>query len=215
VIAYAIGDIHGQYELMQLALAEIETRQPSGALVIFLGDYIDRGPQSKEVIEALMAGPRRECDKWVCLTGNHEDMMLQAHADKSKWMWWVRNGGETALQSFGGELPHNVCDWCAALPIFHETEHHFFVHAGVWPGRDMADQRAEDMLWIRDRFLDYEGDFGKHVVHGHTPNRYAQTFNNRTNLDSGAFFTGRLSIGRFDLSRPGPAQSVFTVEPQP
>lgn len=209
--AYAIGDIHGQYDLMRAALSDIETRQPSGALVIFLGDYIDRGPQSREVVETLMAGPKRGCDRWICLTGNHEDMMLQAHSNRSLWSWWIRNGGETALQSFGGKVPAQVRSWCAALPTFHETDHHFFVHAGVRPGRKLAEQDRDDMLWIRDLFLDFDGDHGKHIVHGHTPNRQAQAFDNRTNLDSGAFFTGRLSIGRFDLSKPGPAESIFTV----
>ena len=214
---FAVGDIHGRFDCLSRALDEIE-RRATPARIIFLGDYIDRGPQSKEIVETLMRGPRRVGDEWICLKGNHECMMLETIGETSGDIrnldWWLRNGGDATLASFGGVIPKPVLDWCEALPVSYASEHHFFVHAGVLPGVPLAEQVPREMLWIRDSFLDCTDAFEKHIVHGHTPQPYDHKLaaENRTNLDSGAYFTGRLSVGEFDLSKPGGPRSIFTTD---
>jgi serine/threonine protein phosphatase 1 len=203
---FAIGDIHGRFDLLRKALAEIDARSHSPNTVVFLGDYIDRGPQSREVVEALMRGPARQGDTWICLRGNHEQMMVDALAGRARMEWWLENGGEETMESFGRNVPGKVIAWCEGLPVCHETPKYFFVHAGIRPGLSLHLQDTESMLWIRDVFLDDERDHGKHIVHGHTPRHAAELLPNRTNLDSGAVYWGTLSVGRFDAE-----PSVFEV----
>jgi serine/threonine protein phosphatase 1 len=206
---YAIGDIHGRYDLLQKALREIARDSGSAATVVFLGDYIDRGPQSREVVECLRHGPAHDGDRWICLRGNHEQMACDAEEQGSRRWLWLDNGGEATLDSFGGRMPAKVLGWFRGLPLSHETEHHFFVHAGVMPGVPFGAQDEETLMWIRHRFLDDARDHGKHVVHGHTPSAFAELKPNRTNLDSMAFQTGRLSIGRFDRHvKGGPTRLI-------
>jgi len=209
--AWAIGDIHGRFDLLTKALAEIEARSPSPTRIVFLGDYIDRGPQSREVVETLMAGPKRAGDEWICLRGNHEQMMIDAYREPLNPGWWLGNGGETTVASFGGAIPEAVLSWCESLPICHETSTHFFVHAGIRPGLSLKLQEPEVMLWIRGPFLDDDTDHGKHIVHGHTPNRQAELMPNRTNLDSGAFYYSVLTAARFDA--PGGPTSILEIRP--
>jgi serine/threonine protein phosphatase 1 len=210
---FAVGDIHGMYGALVKVLEWVESASHSSCRVVFLGDYIDRGPQSREVIELLMAGPRREGDEWVCLKGNHEDMMLECHDGTAPWRWWVDNGGETALKSWGGSVPGDVLAWCRGLPLKFETEHHFYVHAGANPDYLLTRQRKNDMLWIREKFLNSSRDFGKHIVHGHTPSDAIERLPNRTNLDTGSCFGGELSVGMFDDDIPGSPLRVFGVMP--
>jgi serine/threonine protein phosphatase 1 len=208
---FAVGDIHGRYDLLKLALAEIE-RRTEAARVVFLGDYIDRGPQSREVIETLMAGPVRSGDEWMCLKGNHEAMMLETIRAPLDPAWWCGNGGAATLVSFCQKVPSYVLDWCDSLPVSFERDHHFFVHAGIRPDAPLAKQHPEEVMWIREEFLGHGGPHPKHIVHGHTPRKTAELLPHRTNLDSGAFWTHRLSCGRFDLSQPGPCQELIVLE---
>jgi serine/threonine protein phosphatase 1 len=209
---YAVGDIHGRFDLLKQAILAIES-DSDAATVVFLGDYIDRGPQSRQVLETLMAGPKRSGDRWICLQGNHEVMMVAARHSRREMDRWLGNGGEETLDSFGGQVPETVLAWCAALPLKWETEHHFFVHAGIRPGVALAEQEPETMLWVRDLFLDDARDHGKHIVHGHTPFQEAQLRRNRTNLDSMAFKTGRLSIGKFDAAQnAGPVKVIEVTD---
>jgi len=206
VALFAIGDIHGRFDLMRKALAGIEWRSPSPNTVVFLGDYIDRGSQSREVVETLMRGPTRADDIWICLRGNHEQMMVDALAGRARMGWWLENGGQETMESFDRNVPAQVIAWCEALPFCHETARYFFVHAGIRPGLELDQQEAEALLWIRDVFLDDKRDHGKHIVHVHTPRHAAELLPNRTNLDSGAVYWGTLSVGRFDAE-----PSVFEV----
>jgi serine/threonine protein phosphatase 1 len=207
---FAIGDIHGFHDLLMKALAAVEESSHSPNTIVFLGDYIDRGPDSAKVVETLMVGPKREGDSWICLMGNHEQMMVEAHeGGLSERRFWIDNGGDKALASWNNKVPAKVLDWCRNRPIHHETASHYFVHAGIMPGVPLEDQSDQVRLWIRDRFLDDESDHGKHIVHGHTPFDEPQRLQNRTNLDSGSFFNHQLAIGRFDA--PGPATQVFMV----
>lgn len=209
---FAIGDIHGRFDLMMKALEHIE-QWSAPIRVIFLGDYMDRGPQSKQVIARLRAGPDRPGDEWIKLKGNHEDMMIEVHAVRRKWDWWIRNGADATLQSYGAdEIPLEIRNWCADLPHYYETDHHFFVHGGVDPQYPSDRQPKDTMLWSRD-YDDLEG-FPKHIVHGHTPHEYDPTpySDIRSNLDSGAFKTGKLTVAEFDLAVPGPPKTIITVE---
>lgn len=215
---YAVGDIHGEHALLLVALDKIEKDAGDGpAHIVFLGDYVDRGPASRSVIETLMAGPRREGDTFTCLQGNHEDLMLGAAAgDPAAESCWIGNGGGQTCLSYGGAIPPEHLNWIDALPVLHETEHHVFVHAGLMPGLEIHQQERETLLWIRERFLRDTGGWAKHVVHGHTPQwdckpdaTKPELLPYRTNLDTGACWTGVLTVGVFD--GPGGPKRLLTA----
>lgn len=222
---FAIGDIHGMHDELLDIMQQIENERETSDekfTIVFLGDYVDRGPKSKEVVEFLMAGPQNR-DTWICLKGNHEDLMVQgSHV-------WLSNGGVQTLLSYDmldenhmlrdGWLPQNHLDWMNRLPFYHETENHLFVHAGFFPQTPLRNQIEEDCIWIRDRFFRNEKDFAgwKHIVHGHTP--VHTTKNNvaepellswRTNLDTGAFHTGVLTAAMFDRNQSLPIKILQT-----
>lgn len=213
---YAVGDVHGRCDLLDRALQDIEhDRAGEAAVVVFLGDYVDRGPQSREVITRLMDDETPGLAK-VCLRGNHEAMMLQALFEGGQAMMsWLRNGGDATCRSYGGLFPPAHLAWLTALPVTYHTEHHVFVHAGIRPGVDLAQQRDADMLWIRRPFLDAEEGFTKHVVHGHSPEAQWNARPFRTNLDGMAWRTGRLRIGVFDIERPGGPARVIEAQTEP
>ncbi|MBQ0818652.1 MAG: serine/threonine protein phosphatase [Methyloceanibacter sp.] len=205
-LTYALPDIHGRYDLLLRALELIEERAGGEkAPVVFLGDYIDRGPQSCEVVELLMRGP----PEWICLKGNHEAMMVDAFLPGHDRDLWISNGGKATLQSF---FRHNRTlvqgthlSWLYSLPLFHEDQHRIYIHAGI-PNRDvpLEDQGEEALLWYRYSQNSDRGWNGKHVVHGHTPRTNGPVLlDNRTNLDCGAYFSNRLVVGVFDHDVPG------------
>lgn len=211
---FAIGDIHGEFNLLRALMGAIEkTRESADEVftVVFLGDYVDRGPHSRQVVEFLMAGPQN-ADQWICLKGNHEDLMAVEGAGV-----WMNNGGVQTLHSYSTEydyraIPQEHLEWMRNLPTTAETEHHLFVHAGFMPGVPLHEQEEEALIWIRDRFLRAREDFvgWKHIVHGHTPSHaFKKVIEEpefagwRTNLDTGAFYTGVLTAGLFDRDKPG------------
>lgn len=199
---YAIGDIHGRYDLLQKALEFIHSRQDTGK-IIFLGDYIDRGPQSKEVVQHLMQGPLPGWD-YVCLKGNHEDMfwydMLNQNEPYDK---------KVANSMDATELG-DALDWFASLPLYHIVENNIFVHAD-WDETKPPEQQTEArMLWTR-RNEDFHSYF--YVTHGHTPYRNGPVFFfHRCNLDTMAFETGKLSIGVFEIGTIGPTE-IYIATP--
>jgi serine/threonine protein phosphatase 1 len=199
---FAIGDIHGCVNQMRRMQDRIMVYAPSGT-VVFLGDYIDRGPDSKAVLDILMGEVPKEW-RWIALKGNHEDMMVQAIRDPRLVSWWIGNGGAETLVSFGGEIPNPVVSWCRRLPSYHIDDHRIFVHAGVKDIIPIEHQTDEEFLWLRVP-PHYHGTYwGKHVVHGHTPSiKNPTTFGNRTNVDSGCVFDGRLSCAVFEDGVPG------------
>lgn len=210
MLTYAIGDIHGRHDLLQLLLRTIrEHAEGAPYRLVFLGDYIDRGPESAAVLETV-GGLARASRDVVCLMGNHEDMLLAALEDPEAAYWWLRNGGDATLASFRvatpREIPVAIQEWLRDLPTSFEDETRYFVHAGLRPGRPFEKQTVEDRLWIREPFLSIDCDFGKHVVHGHTPVATAKPERRpfRTNLDTGAVFTGVLTAGIFtdEAERP-------------
>jgi predicted phosphodiesterase len=210
---YVIGDIHGRLDLLDRAVAAIARdveAHGSDALTVTLGDYIDRGPESSGVIARLAANPFPT--PYVALRGNHELMLEMFLADPSVGTQWRPQGGEQTLQSYGVAVRHVVgrANLQAsellreALPREHVaflrslrtsyTHGRFFLcHAGVRPGIPLDEQRDEDLMWIRDEFLLSTVDFGKIVVHGHTPTPEPEVLANRINIDTKAFASGRLT----------------------
>jgi len=219
---YAIGDVHGRLDLLQRAIGairrDIAARGPA-ALTVTIGDYVDRGPQSRGVLDCLLGNPFPT--PYVALKGNHEDMMEAFLADPAAGPQWFDNGGEETLQSYGIRLRGYALadvekareELRAALPAAHVKFLHalktslgrgryFFCHAGVRPGVPLARQRDEDLLWIREPFLSSEEDFGAIVVHGHTPTHAPEVRPNRIGIDTGAFMSGRLTCVALDEGEP-------------
>ncbi len=213
MIIYAIGDVHGRDDLLALMHARIaddhRSRHPDDeAVIVHIGDYVDRGPDSLGVIDRLMEGV--EGFETVCLKGNHEAMMLACtQSDDSRlWSMWLGNGGDATLASLGlGRRlfgRHDADDlvqalgaerlaWLQALPLTYRAAGALFVHAGIIPGVPLERQDEQDLLWIRDRFLTSDADHGFLVVHGHTPMEAPDIQPNRLGIDTGAVFTGRLT----------------------
>jgi serine/threonine protein phosphatase 1 len=212
---YVVGDIHGRLDLLDELLsridADIVARPTSRSVHVFLGDYIDRGTSSRETIGRLIElGKARDC---VYLKGNHELIALKCLSDRNLFDQWMRLGGVETLMSYGvspGQAAsgktivelqaafHNALPQ-AHLRFFRDLRpsfscgDFFFAHAGVRPGVDLSRQIEADLLWIRDDFLSSDADFGKIIVHGHTPAREVEVGSNRINIDTGAFATGRLT----------------------
>lgn len=209
---YAIGDLHGRYDLLDAALQRIEA-SPSGGRVVFTGDYVDRGPQSREIIERLMAGPTKPGWEWVCLKGNHEDMMVGALRGEYEMGWWIGNGGSHTLASYPEcEAPESHLAWMAALKLCFVDGHRVFVHAGIDETVPFDEQTEKTMLWSRaGKLRDYTCRLG-YVVHGHTPfDDGPIVLAGRINIDTGAFYSGKLAVAVFDNDKPGPPVETFIV----
>ncbi len=214
---YAIGDIHGQArllrELLDLIEADLVARPVDHPYAVFLGDYVDRGVGTADVIEWLSHDPLPgvACD---FLMGNHELVMLRALEDHALFDYWMRLGGTETLVSYGVPLfsakggpassEELMTAFAEALPPHHlaflkslklSARHggYFFAHAGVRPGVSLDEQASDDLLTIRKDFHKARGSLGAVVVHGHTPVREPEILENRINIDTGAYATGRLS----------------------
>jgi serine/threonine protein phosphatase 1 len=213
---YAVGDIHGRADLLVRLHEMIRTDAAAAPQprrrIVYLGDYIDRGPDPRAVIDQLMAEPLPGFER-VFLKGNHEDALLRFLDDTAIAPLWFSCGGLATLLSYGvpppaSEAEEDLAETQAALdealpqvhrafledlPLTHEEGDYFFVHAGVRPGVAFAAQEPEDLLWIREPFLSATGDFGKVVVHGHSIAFTPELRPNRIGIDTGAFATGRLT----------------------
>jgi serine/threonine protein phosphatase 1 len=170
---------------------------------VFLGDYIDRGPDSRGVVTKLMALQERNSGGVVCLRGNHEAILLDAVRSGNHDLWFVNGGGDT-LASYGVEsarkLPAEHLRWFASLKTSFDDGRRFFVHAGVDPERPLDAQSEDDLVWIREPFLSQRRDYGRLIVHGHTPQRSGRpdVRSWRLNLDTAAVYGGRLSAAFFN-----------------
>jgi len=222
-LVYAIGDIHGRADLLTLLLAEIASdaaraTKAGRRTLVFLGDYIDRGPDSRRVVDMALNELPRGFDAHF-LKGNHEAIMLGFLDDPTYLDHWLANGAGATFQSYGidvaelsrkgapqeawrrallASLPETHRDFFEALELAVSFGDYFFVHAGVRPGIPLEAQDPLDMVWIRDPFLQSEEDFGKIVVHGHTPGRVPVIRANRIGIDTGAVFTDRLTALRLE-----------------
>ena len=185
-------------DMIRLIAADAERYESRPKTVVYLGDYIDRGASSREVVELLMSEPFGKGGfREIFLKGNHEELM-EAYYDKSDEVTWLYNGGLETLDSYGGEVPEDHRAWMQALPHFHAAGGYFFVHAGVDPDRALERQLADDLLWIRRSFTDSDATFTFHgepakIVHGHTIVREPQERANRIGIDTGAYATGVLT----------------------
>lgn len=216
-LTYAIGDIHGCAELLDALLGRIAAHAAGrDHRLVFLGDYIDRGPDSAAVLRTVSRLHWSEPERVTCLMGNHERMLLDALQTPQAATHWLSNGGDATLDAFGARdpagLPGDTLDWLEALPTMHEDAARWYVHAGFRPGVAPRDGDVRDRLWIREPFLDADVDFGRHVVHGHTPRRdgrpEVRPF--RTDLDTAAVYGGALTAGVFSDAR-GPAVEFLQV----
>ena len=210
---YAIGDIHGRADLLDRLHDKIEadlSTAPEKTAIVYLGDYVDRGPDSHGVIERLVR-PRFTGVETVALLGNHEDMLLQFMDAPYGASLWLSNGGDATLASYKvkvpasfdellftqrallGAMPRHHKQFLASLPEQVQFGDYLFVHAGIKPGPPLDRQSREHMIWIRDVFLNSEVDHGLIVVHGHTIVHEVEWMPNRIGVDTGAYTTGRLT----------------------
>jgi len=215
---YAIGDIHGRLDLLEKLhhsiLEDAQEALASGLTVtlVYLGDYIDRGPQSKGVVDC-MVGDWPSYINPVFLRGNHEATLLNFLEDPNVLNAWRNFGGVEALHSYGvdvsvlreaGGFETIQRDFKALLPLDHLRFYqnlqttaiiggYFFVHAGIRPGVSLDEQKEEDLLWIREEFLESNRFHGKVIVHGHSPSEQPEIWSNRINIDTGAYLTNRLT----------------------
>lgn len=217
---YAVGDIHGRLDLLERLLRRIAEDcargRPARVALIFLGDYVDRGPDSRGVVERLMRGPPQDGalagTEWICLKGNHEDYLLRFADDSRAGTEWCANGGTETLRSYAREippalsgdmaalqllltstLPPNHLRFLSRLPLCHREGDYVFAHAGIRPGVPLEQQDPQDLLWIRDGFLFDTRPASFVVVHGHTPSPTPDIRPHRIGIDTGAYYSGALT----------------------
>jgi serine/threonine protein phosphatase 1 len=212
---YAVGDVHGRLDLLSPVLKAIDSdivhHPDRRCITVLIGDYVDRGPDSNGVIELLVA--RKSVRETICLMGNHEMMLLRFLEDPETWDFWARSGGTATLlsygirppprpnaeeraelaQAFASALPEEHREFLSNLPFHYRNGDILFVHAGIRPGTAIEQQKPEDLIWIREEFLNSEADFGPFVIHGHTPVEMPDLRSNRANIDTGAYATGKLT----------------------
>ena len=214
-LTYVVPDLHGRLDLLCEGLKRIATHAMSQAVtVIMLGDYVDKGPESKQVIDRLLAGL---ADRWqlVALKGNHDAMMVEALRDPAKMDVWIEKGGDAALKSYGGEavaVPQAHIAWLDNLPLMHRDQYRLYVHAGIDPKLPLERQTEQTLLWKRYPQCDPSGFGALHVVHGH--DNFPEgplLYEGRSNLDTQAWRTGRLVIGIFDDAKAGGPEDVIEI----
>lgn len=213
---YAIGDIHGRYDLLRDLMRRIEVHSrglpdPEVLHVVLLGDVVDRGPDSAKILNYLHEWTRHATGQ-VMLLGNHEEMMLRAHAGDARVIRaWLKVGGRETLESFGlsvaeeeivtppliaavrEALPDDLMKFVGSWPLTARSGDYYFCHAGVKPNVALEKQTKKDLIWIRDEFLGSPADHGAVVVHGHSITPSIDLKPNRVGIDTGAYFTGVLT----------------------
>lgn len=232
-VVWAVGDVHGRLDLLlplvEAMAADLHGSRAERKMVIFLGDYIDRGPDSRGVLKLLAGLSASQGVEWRFLKGNHEQAMLEFLDDPSAGARWCEYGGDRALRSWGlraPELAHRAEAWA---PVAADLRHkltkremdflerlelsvtvgdYFFSHAGARPGLALDRQSAEDLMWIRQPFLDSPTPFERVVVHGHTPAPRVHADQRRIGIDTKAYDTGMLTALRLEGQDRSLLQSV-------
>ncbi len=217
---YAIGDIHGHADALDAALTRIEADGGAQAVIVFLGDLVDRGPDSRAVLQRLIDG-QAAGRPWITLMGNHDRYMRNflngSGIQYPEHLEWLDPpiGGRATLASYGVNadarrkpveiraealeaIPPGHLEFLDQLSLMHVTDEHIFVHAGIRPGIPLEKQTEHDLIWIRDGFLEHTEDFGRLVVHGHTSLQRPEHYGNRLNLDSGAGHGRSLTAARIE-----------------
>ena len=198
---FAIGDIHGRFDKLCTLMEKIDIDFSTDTLV-FLGDYIDRGAQSFEVVDHLIE-LNKQHPGTIFLKGNHEEM-FEKYISGADRLTYLVNGGQQTLDSYMGRsrqpdeplIPREHLDFFKSLRLYYETESYIFVHAGMKQKVALEDQKPEDLLWIRRKFIDTKHDFGKMVVFGHTPLHEPLLMPNKIGIDTGAVYGNKLTCVR-------------------
>ena len=197
---FAIGDIHGCISKLKSIMNMIDIDARNDTLV-FIGDYIDRGVDSKGVVDFVL-DLKESIDRVICLQGNHEQMFLDYLSDDKDKRFFLANGGESTIPSYGFietyegmkvNVPESHMQFFKSLLPYYETDDYIFVHAGLKPGIPLEKQDREDLLWVRYEFIKSSYDFGKTVVFGHTPLLRPLIEPNKIGIDTGAVFGGKLT----------------------
>lgn len=230
---YAVGDIHGRVDLLErlhrVILNDARNVGPGVRKVaVYLGDYVDRGLHSREVIERLASGPLPGFDV-ICLRGNHDQYMLDFLEEPEIGATWFRYGGDATAYSYGVRIPEDIppekrfrhirdrllesiparhLDFLAGLELACEIGDYLFVHAGIRPERPLERQVLEDLLWIREEFLESDRNFGRVVVHGHSVSDSPEVRENRIGIDTGACFSNTLTC----LVLDGPTKRFLSTQ---
>lgn len=212
---YAVGDVHGRADLLTALHKRIakdaDKAEESRRVIVYLGDYVDRGPDSAGVIDRLIESPLPDFEQ-VFLMGNHEEFFLDFLNDPATGAHWVENGGDATLSSYGIDtsngaiqdmealheqlrraIPEDHLAFLQELSVTHREGDYLFVHAGIRPGVPLNEQSDDDLLWIREPFLESADAREFVVVHGHTPVKAAELHDNRIAVDTGAVWSGRLT----------------------
>jgi serine/threonine protein phosphatase 1 len=219
---YAVPDLHGRYDLLRAAIDRIVLHsQGHIAKVVALGDYVDRGPNSRQIIEFLIDWPLPEL-RLVTLKGNHEAMMWECCRNLSEMSRWLGNGGDQTIFSYGqpamkdaSVIPAAHLNWIEALPLLYVDRHRIYVHAGIDPAIPLHQQSEQTLLWKRYPANFTRGFGPRHVVHGHDGRRDGPIVTKgKTNLDTLAWKTGRLVIGVFDDDISGGAVEFLEINPK-
>jgi serine/threonine protein phosphatase 1 len=223
-LVYAVGDIHGRLDLLEPLLRDITEDALKSApadrpVLVFLGDYVDRGPDSARVIDLILEMEGAGAFETRTLKGNHEEALLEFLADPGFGPVWLEHGGGATLAAYGvappatrtdmsawaaardafaAVLPQRHLRFCETLELMVTVGDYAFVHAGVRPGVPLDRQAEKDLLWIRGDFLEAKANFDKVIVHGHTPTTAPQVLPHRLGLDTGAYATGVLTAVRLD-----------------
>lgn len=230
---YVIGDVHGCFDLLTELFVMIDEEQerlpPMRTHVVFLGDLIDRGPDSRRVLDLVRWAAHNKV-RVLALKGNHEEVLVDAwRGNRDALAGWLEFGGVETLLSFGVDaalidlgaldrmaallreaVPVEIIEWLDALPLLWESGDYAFVHAGIRPGLPLGRQEAGDLLWIRDEFLDFAGEHERVIVHGHTISPTVEIRTNRIGIDTGAYQTGVLSA----ICLCGREQRVIATTPR-
>lgn len=217
VRVYAIGDIHGRLDLLQRLhdkiLVDAAALPRTRCIVVYLGDYVDRGLNSRDVVDHLIDQPLAGFES-VHLRGNHDQQLLDFLSQPATGALWLRYGGDATLYSYGIRfpdggpklmqlqimseqlrevIPARHLTFFKGLKLTHEIGDYLFVHAGIHPEKSMEEQTIEDILWIRDEFLESDFDLGKVVIHGHSVTERPEIRENRIGVDTGAVFSNMLT----------------------
>ncbi len=214
---YAIGDVHGRLDLFRILIRQIEadvsTRGRRSTRIVLLGDLIDRGSHSHELLVLAKRLHLRNSGRIVVLRGNHEEMLLaSADGNASAQRLWVENGGDATLRSYGLDAAEfmrltpekrgrvlwravgaDMLAWLESRPLVFRSGNYFFCHAGIRPGVPLENQRREDLLWIRREFVTSDQSHGAVIVHGHSATDAVEVSHNRINVDTAAYRSGQLT----------------------
>ncbi|MBN2688630.1 MAG: serine/threonine protein phosphatase [Deltaproteobacteria bacterium] len=197
---FVIGDIHGCLDKLETLMNRLDIDNDSDT-VVFIGDYIDRGPDSKGVVDFIL-DLKTKVRHVVCLLGNHEQIFLNYYRHGADADLFYLNGGGATMESYGMietsggkkiNVPENHLEFFDSLVPYYETDDYVFVHAGIRPGIPMNRQSIEDLTWIRYEFIRYAYDFGKIVIFGHTPMAEPMIEYNKIGIDTGAAYGGELT----------------------